>query len=98
MVTIIGNGCGTKEREIVEYKYKDPNNPNPTEPKDYSKIAPVVISNCAQSSCHGGSQNPDLRSLDDQKWSRIVARVQEKTMPPNQDALSQADRDEILSF
>lgn len=49
-----------------------------------NSVAQFISNNCATSSCHGGSQNPNLSSFSNIKQfaDRIRARTSAKTMPP----------------
>lgn len=76
------NGCGTIQEIYVSsgISYS-------------SSVASIIENDCASSSCHGGSQSPDLRNFDDiqDNANRIKATTQNGSMPPN----TTLDQDEI---
>ncbi len=46
---------------------------------------PIIQANCATSSCHGGSQSPNMSTKENiiNSSSRILARASAGTMPPS---------------
>tara|TARA_B100001245_G_C22872101_1_gene419390 strand:- start:664 stop:1434 length:771 start_codon:yes stop_codon:yes gene_type:complete len=48
-------------------------------------VMPIIQANCATSSCHGGSQSPNMSTKENiiNSSSRILARASAGTMPPS---------------
>lgn len=91
--------CG-EGREETEYRYPDDYKPPADDAgndgADSFRVAFDSIQRVCVS-CHGGSQNPPLRSEQEVKavFNRVCVRTGNGTMPPGGN-ISQSDKDAIL--
>ena len=60
---------------------------------DPQEVYDLVEQNCALSSCHGGTQSPNLSTPDniESRKARILARTSNQTMPPSSSGISLTD-------